>query len=132
MGDGRGLVKDGITVLLTTQYLEEADQLADTIALLDEGRIVTQGSADQLKADFGVEVLRVQFANLEVLRQAAALVEVTQVDERSFALEVATDGSATSVRSTLSALEAAGAAALKVSIHCPSLDDVFLSLTSRS
>ncbi len=128
----RGLVKDGVTVLLTTQYLEEADQLADTIALLDEGRIVTQGSADQLKADFGVEVLRVQFANLEVLRQAAAVLEVTEVDERAFALEVATDGSASSVRSTLTALEAAGAAALKVSINRPSLDDVFLSLTTRS
>lgn len=128
----RGLVKDGVTVLLTTQYLEEADQLADTIALLDEGRIVTQGSADQLKTDFGVEVLRVQFANLEVLRQAAAVLEVTEVDERAFALEVATDGSATSVRSTLTALEAAGAAALKVSINRPSLDDVFLSLTTRN
>jgi ABC-2 type transport system ATP-binding protein len=128
----RGLVDDGVTVLLTTQYLDEADQLADNIALLDEGRIVAQGSADQLKANFGVEVLRLRFASREALRKAAALLEVTQVDEGDCALEVATDGSAACVRSTLSALEVAGAPALKVSIHRPSLDDVFLSLTTRS
>ena len=128
----RGLVDDGVTVLLTTQYLEEADQLADNIALLDEGCIVAQGSADQLKADFGVEVLRLRFASREALRKAAALLEVPQVDEGDCALEVATDGSAACVRSTLSALEVAGAPALKVSIHRPSLDDVFLSLTTRS
>ena len=57
-GTVRGLVEEGVTVLLTTQYLEEADQLADSIALLDQGRIVARGSADQLKADFGGEVLR--------------------------------------------------------------------------
>jgi ABC-2 type transport system ATP-binding protein len=128
----RSLVEDGVTVLLTTQYLEEADQLADNIALLDEGRIVAQGSADQLKADFGAEVLRLRFASREILRKAAVVLEVTVVDEGDYALEVATDGSATCVRSTLSALEVAGAPALKVSIHRPSLDDVFLSLTTRS
>lgn len=128
----RGLVDEGVTVLLTTQYLEEADQLADTIALLDQGRIVAQGSADQLKADFGGEVLRLQFANLDALRRAAALLGLTEVNERLCAMEVATDGSAASVRTTLTGLELAGIPASKVSLHRPSLDDVFLSLTSRS
>jgi ABC-2 type transport system ATP-binding protein len=129
-GTVRRLVGDGVTVLLTTQYLEEADQLADTIVMLDHGRVAAQGTADQLKADMGGEVLRLQFADGDACRRAATLVDAVLVDQRLCTLEVATDGSAAGVRSTLDYLEAAGEPALKVSIHRPSLDDVFLSLTT--
>jgi len=65
-GTVRGLVDDGVTVLLTTQYLEEADQMADMVALLDRGRVVAQGTPDELKSSVGREVLRLQFDNCEV------------------------------------------------------------------
>jgi ABC-2 type transport system ATP-binding protein len=130
-GTVRELVGEGVTVLLTTQYLEEADQLAGTIAMLDRGRIVAQGTADQLKATLGGEVLRLQFSGYDTLRLAAALLDATEVDERLYTLEVATDGSAADVRSVLGGLEAAGVPVLKVSTHRPSLDDVFLALTEK-
>jgi ABC-2 type transport system ATP-binding protein len=130
-GTVRALVGDGVTVLLTTQYLEEADQLADAIAVLDHGRVVARGTADELKAELGREVLRLQFADAADALRAAAAVTPTLVDERLFAVEVATDGTAAGVRSVLDRLETAGTPAVKVSIHAPSLDDVFLSLTDK-
>ena len=68
----RHLVEDGVTILLTTQYLEEADRLADTVALLDQGRIVAQGSAEQLKASFGAELLQLEFADVATYESASA------------------------------------------------------------
>ncbi len=127
----RQLAADGVTVLLTTQYLEEADQLADTVAMLDHGRVVARGTPDALKAELGGEVLRLQFADLRTAGRAAELVDATRIDDRLCVLEVGTDGSAASVRSVLGRLESAGAPAVKVSVHRPSLDDVFLSLTDK-
>jgi ABC-2 type transport system ATP-binding protein len=127
----RGLAGDGVTVLLTTQYLEEADQLADTIALLDHGRIVARGTADELKSTLDGEVLRVQFDDAAAVREAAWLTSPTLVDERLRVIEVATDGSAAAVSSLLARLDAAGVPAAKVSIHRPSLDDVFFALTEQ-
>ncbi len=127
----RGLAGEGVAVLLTTQYLEEADQLADSVALLDHGRIVARGTPDELKAELGGEVLRLQFADADSLRQAAAHVAGARLDERLYTLDITTDGSAAAVYSMLGRLDAAGAAALKVSVHRPSLDDVFLSLTDK-
>jgi ABC-2 type transport system ATP-binding protein len=127
----RGLAGDGVTVLLTTQYLEEADQLADTIALLDHGRIVARGTADELKSTLDGEVLRLQFEDATAVREAAWITSATLVDERLRVIEVATDGSAAAVSSLLARLDAAGVPAAKVSIHRPSLDDVFFSLTEQ-
>jgi ABC-2 type transport system ATP-binding protein len=128
-GTVQRLVDEGVTVLLTTQYLQEADQLADTIALLDGGRIVAQGSADELKAGLGTEVLRLEFTDAVTTERAARSLVGAHTDGHSRTLEVTTDGTASHVHSVLGRLVAAGAPALKVTIERPSLDDVFLSLT---
>jgi ABC-2 type transport system ATP-binding protein len=125
----RGLAGEGVTILLTTQYLEEADVLADKIALLDRGRLVAEGSADELKASLGTEVMRLQFADATAYARALRSLNAVRTDDRLHVIEVATGGSAAEMHSTLGRLEAAGAPALKVSIRRPSLDDVFLSVT---
>jgi ABC-2 type transport system ATP-binding protein len=128
-GTVRRLVDDGVTILLTTQYLEEADELADTIALLDSGRIIAQGSADDLKSSLGAEVLRLDFADDISYEHALGCLGSARSHERLRSIEVVTDGTAAHVYATLSRLVGAGASARRVSIHRPSLDDVFLSLT---
>jgi len=129
-GTVRDLADDGVTILLTTQYLEEADHLADTIAMLDHGQVVARGTADQLKSNIGTEVVRLQFGDRECYDCALGQLEPVHAEPRLHILEVASNGSAAHVRELLSHLEAAGAPALKVSIRRPSLDDVFLSLTA--
>jgi ABC-2 type transport system ATP-binding protein len=129
-GTVRGLADDGVTVLLTTQYLEEADQLADRIAMLHHGRIVAEGTADQLKSSLGGEVVRLQFADSAGYRRALASVTAVRADERLRTIEVGTDGSAAAVHALLSLVRTAGAPASRVSMDRPSLDDVFLSLTA--
>src|ERR1039457_3402091 len=116
-GTIRGLADQGVTILLTTQYLEEADQLADTIAVLDRGRIVARGTASQLKESLGAEVVRLQFAS------------AARTDGRLHAIEIETSGSAAEVHDLLGRLQAAGTPAVRLSIRRPTLDDVFLSLT---
>jgi ABC-2 type transport system ATP-binding protein len=125
----RRLATDGVTILLTTQYLEEADQLADAIVVLDQGRVVAQGSAEELKAKLGSEVLRLEFADDAAYEHAARILDPVRADCRLRLLELASDGSAHQVLATLRRLDDAGLAAGKVSTHRPSLDDVFLSLT---
>jgi ABC-2 type transport system ATP-binding protein len=131
-GTVRDLADDGVTILLTTQYLEEADQLADTIALLDHGRIIARGTADELKSSIGTEVVRLQFADAASYGGALAGLDALRADSRLRVIEVASDGSAAGVRDLLGRLDAAGTPALKVATERPSLDDVFLSLTSGS
>ncbi len=109
-GTVRDLAAGGVTVLLTTQYLAEADQLADTIALLDRGRIVAEGTPDQLKSSIGGELVRLQFADPASYARALGVVEPVSADGRLRILEVATDGSAAQVRDILARLEAAGRA----------------------
>jgi ABC-2 type transport system ATP-binding protein len=128
-GTVRGLANEGVTVLLTTQYLEEADHLADVIWMLDHGRIVATGTADQLKSSLGGEVVRLQFADPAGYRRALGSVTAIRSDERLRTVEVATDGSAVAVHDLLGLLATAGAPAARVSVDRPSLDDVFLSLT---
>jgi ABC-2 type transport system ATP-binding protein len=123
------IVEDGVTVLLTTQYLEEADQLADRIAVLDHGRIMASGTTDALKADLGAEVVRVQFADTNVYQRALHIVDATRTDPRLHLLEVATDGSAAAVLDLLERLATAGLPATRVSTQRPSLDDVFRTFT---
>jgi ABC-2 type transport system ATP-binding protein len=128
-GSVRDLADDGVTVLLTTQYLEEADQLADTIALLDRGRLVASGTADELKASVGAEVVQLRFGDSGSYDRALLELDPVRCDSRLRLIEVASSGTAAHVRDLLSQLEAAGAPVAKVSAHRPSLDDVFLSLT---
>jgi ABC-2 type transport system ATP-binding protein len=123
------LVEEGVTILLTTQYLEEADQAADTVALLDQGRIVAYGGAEQLKASVGTEVLRLEFGDAALCQRAARCLDVIGSDDQLGVLEVATDGTAADVHAALGRLAAFGTPAQRISIRRPSLDDVFLSLT---
>ncbi|HEY2506353.1 MAG TPA: ATP-binding cassette domain-containing protein [Streptosporangiaceae bacterium] len=126
----RDLAAHGVTILLTTQYLEEADALADQIALLDRGRIAAEGTADELKSAIGSEVIRLQFADAAAYDQAVRLLDPIVADGRLCTIEVATDGSVRQLHATLGRLVAAGTPAAKVSIHRPSLDDVFRSVTA--
>jgi ABC-2 type transport system ATP-binding protein len=129
-GTVKGLARDGVTVLLTTQYLEEADQLADRIAMLHHGRIVARGTADQLKSSLGGEVVRLQFADSGCYQRALGTLRTVRADERLRTIEVGTDGSAASVYELLGLLQTAGAPAARVSVDRPGLDDVFRSLTA--
>ena len=129
-GTVKSLARDGVTVLLTTQYLEEADRLADRIAMLHHGRIVARGTADQLKSSLGGEVVRLQFADSDGYRRALGTLAGVRADERLRTIEVGTDGSAASVYDLLGLLRTAGAPASRVSVDRPGLDDVFRSLTA--
>jgi ABC transporter DrrB family efflux protein len=130
------LVADGTTVLLTTQYLEEADHLAHRIALMDRGRIVAEGTSKDLKAQLGGDVLEVQLESPEELGSAlsalSGMADVRTIDaeDRRIALP-APDGVAT-LRTVLDQLDRAEIHVDDIGIRHPSLDDVFLSLTGRS
>ncbi len=126
----RQLVGDGVTVLLTTQHLEEADELADTVAVLDHGRIVARGTPEELKASLGTEMMRLQFADPTIYRGALGRLYPARTDEGSRTIDVATGGTADEVLRMLGRLEDAGTPAIKVSTYRPTLDDVFIALTS--
>jgi ABC-2 type transport system ATP-binding protein len=125
----RDLAEAGVTILLSTQYLEEADQLADTIVVLDHGRIVAQGSADALKSGIGSEVLRLEFGDRADFDRAVGCLEGSRADARLRTVEMATDATAANVHAILGRLVVVGVSTPRVSVHRPSLDDVFLSLT---
>jgi ABC-2 type transport system ATP-binding protein len=127
----RGLVADGVTVLLTTQYLEEADQLADRIGVLDAGRLVAEGTADELKRMVPGGHVRLEFAGPEPLERAIRVLGVPPVDAGVLALEVPGDGSVATLRSLLGRLDDAGVDVAGLTVHTPDLDDVFLALTGR-
>ena len=128
----RGLVNDGTTVFLTTQYLEEADQLADHVAILDGGRLVAQGTPAELKARIPGGHIGLTFPDRGAYRVAAGVLEAPARDEDSLALQVATNGNVATVRHVLRELDEAGVEVESLSIHTPDLDDVFLALTGRT
>jgi ABC-2 type transport system ATP-binding protein len=127
----RDLVADGVTILLTTQYLEEADQLADRIAVLDRGRIVAEGTPDELKRRIPGAHIRLALADTASLDAAGrALPEATRDDEE-LVLRVPNEGGIASLRKVLARL-GDDVAVEDLSIHTPDLDDVFFALTGTS
>ena len=127
----RDLVAGGVTILLTTQYLDEADQLADRIAVLDQGKLVAEGTPDELKRRIPGGHIRLQFADASELESAARTLGEVQHDDEALALQVPTDGSARSLKSVLDRLDHEAVAVAGVSVHTPDLDDVFFALTGH-
>ncbi|MFJ8912863.1 ATP-binding cassette domain-containing protein [Amycolatopsis sp. NPDC102389] len=127
----RDLVDGGVTIFLTTQYLEEADQLADRVAVLDGGRIVALGTPDELKRRVPGGHMQLKFPDAISLRDATRVLRVSTSDEESLALRVPTDGTVAAVRTVLDRLDAEAVAVDGLTVHTPDLDDVFLSLTGH-
>ncbi|MFD4180791.1 ATP-binding cassette domain-containing protein [Rhodococcus sp. NPDC058514] len=128
----RDLVDDGVTIFLTTQYLEEADQLADRIAVLDHGRLVAEGTATELKRRIPGGHIRLQFTDATDLDAAARSLHGSSRDDAALALRVPSDGGVASLRSLLDRLDHDAIAVDELSVHTPDLDDVFLALTGRT
>ena len=131
------LVDRGTTLLLTTQYLEEADKLADAIAVIDHGRVIAEGTADELKSQVGGDVLELVVVRREQLRDAlTAISPLTcgepQLDEDTGQVRVPVKGNATVLAEAVRHLDAAGVAIADLALHRPTLDDVFLALTGRA
>ncbi|MDJ0345156.1 ATP-binding cassette domain-containing protein [Streptomyces sp. H10-C2] len=129
----RSLVADdGVTIFLTTQYLEEADQLADRIAVLDHGKLVAEGTPEELKRRIPGGHIRLQFADMSGLESAAALFgSVATSDSEALTLHVPSDGSIPTLRAVLDVLDNASVEAEALTVHTPDLDDVFLTLTGH-
>ncbi|ROP31309.1 ATP-binding cassette domain-containing protein [Couchioplanes caeruleus] len=128
----RELVAEGTTIFLTTQYLEEADQLADQIAVLNQGRLVAQGTPEQLKRQVPGAHLHLRFADLHDLAAAAAVVEGSTRDDEELALRVPHNGEPRSLLTVLNRLDEQMINLQEFSVRTPDLDDVFLSLTETS
>jgi len=125
----RGLAADGVTIFLTTQYLDEADELADRIAVLDRGRIVAEGTASELKRRIPGGHIRLQFAGPRELESAAQVLGAVARDDEALTLQVPSDGNITSLRALLDRLDGERVEVGGLSTHTPDLDDVFFSLT---
>jgi ABC-2 type transport system ATP-binding protein len=127
----RELVADGVTIFLTTQYLDEADELADMVAVLDHGRIVAQGMPAELKRRIAGGHAELQFAEPIALRAAADVLPNATLDNDQLTLQVPGDGSVASLRHVLDKLHDARIDVASLSLHTPDLDDVFFAVTGR-
>ncbi|MEV0714827.1 ATP-binding cassette domain-containing protein [Asanoa sp. NPDC050611] len=125
----RGLVADGATVFLTTQYLEEADELADRIAVLHNGTIAAEGTAGELKRTIPGGHVRIRFTDPVAYQSAALALPRAARDDEALALRIPSDGSQRDLRAILDRLDSAGIAADELTVHTPDLDDVFFALT---
>jgi ABC-2 type transport system ATP-binding protein len=128
----RELVASGVTILLTTQYLEEADQLADQIAVLDGGKLVAQGTPYELKRRIGGGHMRLQFADVSGLESAIHILGDVTRDDDALTLQVPSDGNVRSIKALLDRLDDESIVVNDLSIHTPDLDDVFFALTDHS
>jgi ABC-2 type transport system ATP-binding protein len=127
----RELAASGVTIFLTTQYLDEADQLASRIAVLHQGVIAAEGTAEELKRRVPGGHIRLQFADRAALRAAVPLHAATARDDDALTLQVPGDDSIGTLRALLDRLDAASVRPERLSIHLPDLDDVFFALTGN-
>jgi ABC-2 type transport system ATP-binding protein len=128
----RELVNDGVTIFLTTQYLEEADQLADWVAVLDHGRIVAEGTPAELKRRIPGGHIQLQFTEPDALHAAAGMIPNATADDDQLILQIPGDGSVASLRRLLNELDDTSIDVEHLSIHSPDLDDVFFAVTGHA
>jgi ABC-2 type transport system ATP-binding protein len=133
----RGLVREGVTLLLTTQYLEEADELADTIAVVDHGRIIATGTADELKGQVGGERIEVIVHERDAIARGTEVLAgigegVVEVDDHTRKLTVPTSRGAVALTQVVRELDEAGIRIDDIGLRRPTLDEVFLSLTGHA
>ncbi len=132
----KDLINDGTTLLLTTQYLEEADVLADRIVLIDDGRVVAQGTSDELKSQMASDMLELRVENLADLARASVAVtpigsDQPKVDQETGLIILPVQDGAQSLVAAVRALDGENIRIADLSLRRPSLDDVFLSLTGK-
>jgi ABC-2 type transport system ATP-binding protein len=127
----RDLVAGGVTILLTTQYLEEADQLADRVAVLDHGRLIAEGSPTELKRLVPGGHVLLRFTDLRGLDAAALALGGSARDDDALTLQVPSDGGVRSLRDLIDRLDRAAVDVENLSLHTPDLDDVFLALVGQ-
>ncbi len=129
----RNLMKEGTTILLTTQYLEEADQLADNIVLIDGGKIAAEGTAKELKSKMGNDKLELVFKNEKDFTEAKSVLKNKNIseDKSRFTLSLTVKNTNKDIKDALDELSLAGIAIDSLALHKPTLDDVFLSITSK-
>jgi ABC-2 type transport system ATP-binding protein len=125
------LVSGGVTIFLTTQYLDEADQLADRVAVLDQGHLVAEGTPAQLKARITDGHIDLTFAGPAELDAASRILQAIGRDDDALTLQLPGDGGVRSLRALLNRLDEAGIEVTDLSVHTPDLDDVFFALTGR-
>jgi ABC-2 type transport system ATP-binding protein len=128
----KDLTRSGVTIFLTTQNLEEADQLADQIALLDHGTLIARGTPDELKRMIPGGHIRLRFADAGTLSTAQAIIaRPGKADGEALTLEIPTSGSVPELRGILTLLDDHGIDTAELTMHTPDLDDVFLTLTGN-
>jgi ABC-2 type transport system ATP-binding protein len=125
----RELVSGGVTVFLTTQYLEEADELADRIAVLNDGKIVAEGTAGELKRLVPGGHVQLRFEDPAAYERAAVALSETVRDDNALTLQIPSDGTQRDLRTILDRLDASDVHADSLTVHTPDLDDVFFALT---
>jgi ABC-2 type transport system ATP-binding protein len=128
------LVENGTTILLTTQYMEEADQLADDIVVIDGGKVIAKGTPDSLKAQIGTDRLELTISKKSSFKKAQDVIsgKSLQADEERRVLSVATKGGVAELKTVLQQLEAAKVEVESVELRRPTLDDVFLTITGHA